>query len=90
MAFGLSAGAGPAWAGPAGAGPEPAELPPPDFAGQQYVDSRGCLFLRAGYGGQTLWVPRVTRAGQPLCGYPPSGQKPAGGADATPQPAASP
>jgi hypothetical protein len=77
-------------AGPAEAGPEPSELPPPDYAGQQYVDSRGCLFLRAGYGGQTLWVPRVTRGGQPLCGYPPSGQGLATDADPAPAPGASP
>ena len=52
----------------------PAELPPPDYAGQQYVDSRGCLFLRAGRPGEVLWLPRVTRAGVPLCDNPPSGR----------------
>jgi hypothetical protein len=53
----------------------PAELPPKDFAGQQYVDSRGCLFLRAGPKGDETWIPRVTREGVPLCGYPPSGRR---------------
>ncbi len=54
---------------------EPAELPPPDFQGQQYVDSRGCLFLRAGDAGGVIWIPRVTRGGAPICDQPPSGQR---------------
>lgn len=61
----------------------PAELPPADYAGQQYVDSRGCLFLRAGTAADVMWIARVTRKGQPVCGYPPSGQRvPIGGAAA--------
>ncbi|RHZ91420.1 SPOR domain-containing protein [Cereibacter sphaeroides] len=50
----------------------PAETPPSDFVAPQYVDSEGCVFLRAGVEGAVSWVPRVTRDRKPLCGYPPS------------------
>ena len=53
----------------------PAELPPPDFRGQQYVDSKGCAFVRAGTGGEDLWIPRVSREGKPLCIGAPSGKR---------------
>jgi len=53
----------------------PAELPPRDYRGQQYVDSRGCMFLRAGTDARAEWIPRVTRDGVPLCGNPPSGKR---------------
>ena len=59
-------------AAPVFAAAGPAELPPAGFSGQQYVDSRGCVFLRAGYGGRVTWVQRITATRKPLCGYPPT------------------
>jgi cell division septation protein DedD len=53
----------------------PAELPPADYAGLQYVDSKGCMFVRAGRVGEVVWIPRVSREGVPVCGNPPSGQR---------------
>ncbi len=45
----------------------PAELPPEGFAGDRYVDSRGCAFQRAEIAGQTAWAAVLDAARAPLC-----------------------
>ena len=50
----------------------PANLPPAGFTGQQFVDNKGCIYMRAGYGGQITWVPRISANRKALCGQPPS------------------
>jgi hypothetical protein len=61
----------------------PAELPPADFAGRQYVDSNGCVFVRAEVNGAVAWAPRLNRDRTPLCGYRPSMAAGLGAAEGT-------
>lgn len=53
-------------------GLNPAELPPAGFEGREYVDSRGCVFLRSTFGGEVTWVPRYGPDRQPVCNGAPS------------------
>lgn len=50
----------------------PANYPPESFKGRQYVDSAGCAYIRAGVGDMTTWIPRMTRAREPVCGMTPT------------------
>ena len=63
----------PLMASGAGVDSVPAETPPPsNFIGMQYVDSKGCAFIRVGFSGLARWVPRVTRQRRQVCGLTPS------------------
>jgi SPOR domain len=50
----------------------PQEPPSAGYAGQSYVDSRGCMFLRAGDDGHVIWLPRIGRERKAMCGFAPN------------------
>jgi hypothetical protein len=62
----------------------PANFPPASYKGSQFVDRKGCVFVRAGYDGNVTWGPRMTRARKQSCGQTPTG---VGGATAAARPA---
>ncbi len=53
-------------------GSAPAETPPEGFEGREFVDSRGCVFMRSTFGGAVTWVPRFGPDRQIICGQEPS------------------
>lgn len=61
----------------------PINFPPASFKGSQFVDNRGCVYVRAGFDGAVTWVPRVSRQRVHICG-----QKPTFGTTAVAAPAA--
>jgi hypothetical protein len=50
----------------------PAEPVPDGFAGREYTDSRGCVFLRSTFGGAVVWTPRYGPDRMPVCDGTPS------------------
>ncbi|MBL4811195.1 MAG: hypothetical protein JKX69_02280 [Rhodobacteraceae bacterium] len=50
----------------------PAEFPPSDYSSNQYIDSQGCAFIRAGLSGAVHWVPRLSRTREQMCNFQPT------------------
>lgn len=62
----------------------PAENPPSSYTEDVYVDSRGCIYVRASIGTTVNWVPRLSRDRETVvCGLTPSGTGAATAAPAT-------
>lgn len=73
LAVGFAVGPAPSDAQISGNLSVPAEIPPSSYTGKQYVDSRGCVYVRAGVDGNVTWVPRVARSRKVICGMQPTG-----------------
>lgn len=54
----------------------PVNFPPSSFQGRQFVDNKGCAYIRVGVGPTVDWVPRVTRDRQQVCGLQPTFRTP--------------
>ena len=50
---------------------QPTEFPSSSYKGTQYIDSRGCVYVRDGISGNVSWT-RVTRSRKQICGQTPS------------------
>ena len=73
--------------------PVPAELPPADYSGRDYVDSRGCTFQRLVFNGAVAWVALLGADGAQVCtpvASPAGGQGDAPAAGDAPKRAVSP
>ncbi|WP_415183785.1 hypothetical protein [Phaeovulum sp.] len=69
--------------GMAGAGQaklvDPQEMPPVSYQAAQFVDSAGCVFVRADDGATAIWTARLGRDGAQICGYQPTFERAAQG-----------
>lgn len=51
-------------------------FPPSDFEGRQFVDNKGCAYIRVGVGPTVDWIPRMTRSRDQVCGLQPTFRTP--------------
>jgi len=51
---------------------QPTEFSASSDKGTQYIDNRGCDYVRDGISGDVLWIPRVTRLRKQICVQTPS------------------